>query len=60
MKLRKAKSRQRKDGSWYVICPVCKSRITLDECPAPGGMTFNVEFCNNCSAEIEVQPSLES
>jgi hypothetical protein len=56
MKLRKAKSRRRKDGAWYIICPVCKSRITLDECPSPRGMTFNVEFCNNCSAEIEVQP----
>lgn len=54
MKIRKAKAKERKDGTWYVVCPVCRLRINLDECPAPGGMTFNVEFCYECGAEIEV------
>jgi DNA-directed RNA polymerase subunit RPC12/RpoP len=57
MTLRKAIARERKNGTWYIICPECRSRIDLDECPAPGGMNFNVEFCYECGTEIEVYPS---
>jgi len=57
MKIRKAKAKEKKDGTWYVICSECKSRIDLDECPAPGSMSFNVEFCYECGAEVEVPPS---
>ncbi|MEW6455263.1 MAG: hypothetical protein AB1410_00930 [Acidobacteriota bacterium] len=56
MRVRKAKAKERKNGTWYIRCPVCKSRIDLDECPIPGSMTFNVEFCYECGAEIEVCP----
>jgi len=51
---RRAKARERKDGTWYIICPSCKHRISLTECPAPGGMNYNVEFCYECGAEIEI------
>lgn len=53
---RRTKARERKDISWYVLCPSCRSRINLDECPIPGGMTYNVEYCYECGAEIEIYP----
>lgn len=59
MRMRRTKAKERKDGMWYILCPNCKSRIDLDECPVPGGMTYNVEFCYDCGIEIEVQPQLE-
>jgi rRNA maturation endonuclease Nob1 len=59
MKVRKATAKERKDGTWYVICPSCRSRIDLDECPIPGGMTYNAEFCYECGTEIEVYSSSE-
>jgi rRNA maturation endonuclease Nob1 len=59
MKIRRAEARERKNGAWYVICPLCKSRINLDECPIPAGMTYNVEFCNACGTEIEIYPPSE-
>jgi len=57
MEIREVKAKEKRDGTWYVTCPACRSRIDLDECPIPGGMTYNVEFCYDCGAEIEVQPS---
>jgi len=59
MSLRKSKAKQRKDGTWYIVCPSCRHRIDLDECPIPGGMTYNVEFCYECGAEIEVYQEFE-
>jgi len=54
MKISRAKAIERKNGTWYIICPSCKSRINLEECPIPGGMTYNIEFCYEYGAEIEV------
>jgi len=56
MEIKKVKVKERKDGTWYVICPLCRSRIDLDECPIPGGMAYNVEFCYECGTEIKVYP----
>ena len=49
-----AKAKERKDGSYYINCPVCRKRITLSKCPIPGGMESNIEFCPECGCEIEV------
>ena len=43
-----------KDDCWYVQCPLCRSKIILEECPIPGGMGNNIEFCPECGCEIEV------
>jgi rRNA maturation endonuclease Nob1 len=45
--------------TWYIKCPVCGTRVELEECPAPGGMAHNVEFCPECGAEIEIIPPEE-
>jgi len=52
----KAKVKEKEDG-WHIRCPVCRARIELDECPAPGGMNNNIETCYECGVDIEVQPS---
>jgi len=50
---------RRSGDEWYIKCPVCGARIELEECPAPGGMAHNVEFCPECQTEIEIIPSEE-
>ena len=47
---------RRRGHVWYVVCPLCKKKVFLDECPAPGGMGYNVEFCPECGTKIEVIP----
>jgi len=54
MKIRKVAAKEARNGYWYIACPVCRSRIDLDECPISGGMTYNVEFCYECGAEIGI------
>ncbi|NWF77647.1 MAG: hypothetical protein HXY36_03530 [Chloroflexi bacterium] len=59
MSIRKAKAKDTRN-SWYIRCPVCGSRIELDECPIPGGMNNNnIEVCYECGADIEVQPPVD-
>ena len=58
MTMRKARARGSVDP-WYIKCPECRTRIDLDECPAPGGMVANIEICPECSTYIEVQPDSE-
>lgn len=55
MTMRKARARGSVD-TWYIKCPECRTRIDLDECPAPGGMVANIETCPECGTYIEVQP----
>jgi len=55
MTMHRAKAKESKNG-WYIRCPVCRSRIKLDECPVPGGMGNNIEICYECGVGIEVQP----
>jgi hypothetical protein len=55
MTIYRARARKSKDG-WYVKCPICKTRLNLDECPVPGGMANNIETCCECGIDIEVQP----
>jgi len=56
MSIHKSKARETRSG-WYIRCPVCKTRIALDECPVPGGLNCNIEVCCECGADIEVQPT---
>jgi hypothetical protein len=58
MGIHKAKAEDTRNG-WYIRCPVCRSRIELDECPIPGGMNNNIEVCYECGVDIEVQPPSE-
>ncbi len=58
MSIPKAIAKDTSNG-WYIRCPVCKSRMELDECPIPGGMNNNIEVCYECGVDIEVQPSSE-
>jgi hypothetical protein len=53
MSIHKAKAKDTRNG-WYIRCPVCRSRIELDECPIPGGMNNNIEVCYECGMDIEV------
>lgn len=55
MTIRAATARP-KATAWYIICPVCRCRITLDGWPEPGGMEANIETCFECGTDIEVQP----
>ena len=58
MSLYRARAKEIKD-SWYILCPVCRTRIELEECPVPGGMNNNIETCAECGSDIEVQPPPE-
>lgn len=53
MSIHRAKAKETKDN-WYVRCPVCGTRIKLDECPIPGGMNNNIETCYECGTDIAV------
>lgn len=50
---------KKKGELWWIKCPECETRFELDECPAPGGMGYNVEFCPECGAEILIIPEKE-
>jgi len=56
--MRKARTIETAD-TCHIRCPECRTRIDLDECPAPGGMVANIEICPGCGAYIEVQPCSE-
>jgi hypothetical protein len=58
MSIHKAKAKDTRNG-WYIRCPVCRSRMELEECPIPGGMNNNIEVCYECGVDIEVQPPSE-
>lgn len=51
----KAFAKETKDG-WYIRCSECKTKIDLEECPTPGGMTANIETCYECGIDMAVYP----
>lgn len=53
MSIFQAKAKKKGNG-WWLKCPECETRFKLDECPAPGGMDYNVEFCPECGIGILV------
>jgi len=58
MSIHRVKAKEKRDG-WYIRCPVCRTKIDLDECPISGGMNNNIEICFECGTYIEVQPPSE-
>lgn len=55
MTIYKSKTKENREG-WHIICPLCKTKIELTECPVPGGFNNNIEECFECGIDIEVQP----